>query len=128
MQVIRNFRLMTTLSQHFASISLPVICKINQYGAKPVCRFGHGRCRQYGRISGLFGNAWTDFRRSFILATARSTYPTLSKLFKKLNSIPASTAHVESFFSDLRYVVEDYRYNLNEETTSLIMLGKHCLK
>jgi hypothetical protein len=56
------------------------------------------------------------------------TYPTLSKLFKKLNSIPASTAHVESFFSDLRYVVEDYRYNLNEETTSLIMLGKHCLK
>jgi len=53
-------------------------------------------------------------------------FPILSKIVLKIYSIPASTAEVERLFSSLRIVVDDYRYNLSEETTSMIMLGKYC--
>ena len=53
-----------------------------------------------------------------------SKYPILSKIAFKIFTIPKSTAEVERFFSNLRCVIDDYRYNLNEETA--YMLGKYC--
>jgi hypothetical protein len=59
--------------------------------------------------------------------TAKSKrFPILSKIAFRIYSIPASTAEVERFFSKLRLVVDEYRFNLNEETTSMLMLGKYC--